>query len=120
MTKQEKIREGIMVQVLAWYEDLSYGEAQELLLRYKNSYDDGSIQEVKGVRGLADKIMLQESSQGLVIKVELPCSRCNGSGSIETGVLRSGVFKGNDVDCPDCRGTGKAGYVLESIIKEGG
>lgn len=70
---------------------------------------------------LADNILKDEDSQGIVIKVdgELPCSRCKGNGSIEVGILRGGVFKGNDIDCPDCKGSGKAGYVaVEPLIEE--
>ncbi|KKM75276.1 hypothetical protein LCGC14_1391840 [marine sediment metagenome] len=44
-----------------------------------------------------------------VFKVERkkPCTRCKGSGLIETGILRGGVFRGKDIDCPDCKGAGK-------------
>ena len=40
-------------------------------------------------------------------RLDRPCPRCKGSGSIEVGVLRGGVFRGNNIDCPDCKGKGR-------------
>ncbi len=40
-------------------------------------------------------------------KLDSPCPRCKGSGLIEVGILRDGVFRGNNIECPDCKGTGR-------------
>lgn len=96
MTKQEKIREGI--------------EGMQFMPDEFEVFEGTQTWSIRpsGVKKILNKL----HSQGVVIKVEreLPCPQCEGSGLIEVGILRGGVFMGGNIDCLQCKGTGKVGH----------